>query len=144
MAEKQAGKVLSEYEAISLEMAQLELEEKRFRVADMKQKKAVSESKTKRTEQELQSTIANEKRKQANCNHRKGGFNVEGLISGQGEDSKYAVNKNTYPDKRTVVMCTRCFREWYPGDVGYEEAYRWPTDNQPSASVTFDNTYAQT
>lgn len=140
--DKQAGRVLSEFEAIRLEKEQLELEEMRFRVADMKQKKAVSESKTKRTEAELQSTIANEKRKQASCNHRKGGFNVEGLISGQGEDSKYAVNKHTYPNKITVVMCTRCFREWKPGDPQYDEARMWPTDNQPSASVTFDNTYA--
>lgn len=123
--------------SLELEEKQLQLELMRENVRKIKQQKENAAVQQASIEHAVEESRRLEKQRQAACNHHQGGIGLEGY-TGKGHDSKYAVNKHTYPDGKTVVMCNRCLKEWRPGDPGYAEALTWQTDNTPSSSVTFN------
>jgi hypothetical protein len=77
------------------------------------------------------------------CTHRTGGQGDD-LFANNGDD-KFAKIDFTYPDGVRRIHCSRCWATWSPGDtaeshptgIGYEEAIRWPTRNQPCETVQF-------
>lgn len=121
--------------ALKIQREQLEME---LMEAQVKKLRADSERiklTRKQVETEIQATEKAKKARQKACNHRKGGLGVEGLS--KGEDAKYSIWKHTYVNGKMIVMCSRCQKEWKPGDPDYAEAMQFPTDNTPSGGVTF-------
>lgn len=131
-------KKLSRLEELRLKKEQLELEALEQTVENERTRRETKRQQAERQEATQRDFELNRKRRQAQCNHRKGGLNVEGLVQGQGADALFAVNKQTHLDGRVWVLCTRCGKEWWPGDEGYRDAMTYPTDNIPSQSVTFN------
>lgn len=139
MAEK-----LTELEQLELEEKKLRVEHLRVTVKEQQEKQHAAKKTAEQQEAMIKETQRNEKLRQEQCNHRKGGKGLEGL-SGNGSDTNFCVIKHQYPDGRVGVMCTRCQAQWWPGDTkeshhtgfSYQDAYRWPTDNEMSGSVTF-------
>ena len=134
----------SQNEAVKLEQQRraLEMEEMRLRVLEMQEREAARTAKREaniRLAQQIARDEEESRRKleaeQTHCKHRKGGKDLQGLSSGNSND--YSVVHHIYPNSQEWVMCTRCTKTWKPGDLGYEEALRWPTDNSTSGSVTF-------
>ena len=126
------------------EFERLELEEKRYRVENMrldsekrKEAKANAERQRKQVIADMKLSETKIRQKQEACTHRKGGKNLEGLT--YGNDQNYSIIRHTYPNNETWVLCQRCGKEWKPGEEVYLEAIRFPTDNEPSGSVTFSN-----
>jgi len=88
---------------------------------------------------------------QERCNHRKGGNGAQGLLTGQGDSSDYAVIKHMMANGDWWIHCLRCHKWWIPPmesdfetAAGYEGAFKeyqaalnFPTKNIPSKSVTF-------
>ena len=128
----------TELEKIRIEKEKLELENLSFQVENEKNRRAEKAQRSIIQELTQKGEEAARQRRQAQCNHRKGGINVEGLISGRGNDERFSVNKQTVPDGTTYVLCTRCGKEWWPKDKEYVTAMNWPTDNIPSQSITFN------
>lgn len=133
MAEKSTKDRLEE---VRLLKEELELEALQESVAKSRETKIRQLAIQAQNAAQFKSDREQEAAKQSRCNHRKGGWGIEGLQNGNAND--YAVNKMTYADGRTIVMCTRCQKEWKPGDADYNDAMRYPTDNIPAASVTFN------
>ena len=86
-----------------------------------------------------------EKKKQDDCNHRKGGFceyihgkGYTGRVGLGSAANDYCVIKHTFPWGDQWVRCTRCGKWWKPGDENYKEALLFPTSNQSSTSMTFE------
>jgi hypothetical protein len=81
---------------------------------------------------------------QRNCTHRKGGKGDD-LVNNVGSDPNFSIIKHQYPWGEWSVLCTRCFADWRPGDtpeshpsgIGFEEAFKWNTDNSSSGSAQF-------
>lgn len=118
-----------------LKRAQLKKLQAEFAEEDrIKQERA---DKSKMQEVQLETSRQNLKREQDNCNHRSGGQDLAGL-QGNGSLADYSVNKHTYPDNVTVVMCCRCQKEWRPGDKDYQTAMQWPTKMSPSSSALWN------
>ncbi|HVO91791.1 MAG TPA: hypothetical protein VMT22_03070 [Terriglobales bacterium] len=130
---------------IELEMAQLSLEDLKYRVEKERARRHQLALAHKAQQDSLDDFNEKVKQQQAYCKHRKGGKNLEGIL--KGHDSNYSVIQNTYPWGETVVMCTRCCKEWregvpfanppIPRTPGFETAIEWPTDNEPSGTQLF-------
>lgn len=121
------------------EKEQLELEELRYRLEDMRRQRLHREQQAKNREQARENLLNFQKeteKRQNQCNHRCGGNGMD-AVNGQGTDSKYAVIKHRLPWGALMVLCMRCQKQWLPGDTGYEEAVGYPTDNKMSASSQF-------
>lgn len=140
---------------ITDELEQLQLEETRERVLNMRQLK---ESKIRRAaarETDLKSGNARQKAMQDGCWHKKGGKGVEMLS--HGNDHNYAVVKHQLCHGPIIIICQRCSRVVEPPDPAlnakkatpeqkaeykrlYVE-YQWwlnlPTDNEMSGTQLF-------
>jgi len=140
---------------ITDELEQLQLEETRDRVSDMRLRRESLRRRAEARDQDLNDAIARQTAIQAACWHKKGGKGVSMLF--QGNDHNYAVVKHTLSHGPLVVICQRCNRKWEQPDTAlnsrksspedkalykklYEE-YMWavnlPTDNEPSGTQLF-------
>lgn len=134
-----------ELRKIEIEHKQLEIEIQREQVAQIRAKRANRLSEIGNRERATRQLIANTEARQKACNHRKGGMGLQGVLGGQGDSPKYCVIKHVLPDATYLVLCTRCFKEWYQGNdvlgrpqtAGFQEAIQYPTDNQESGSSLF-------
>lgn len=79
----------------------------------------------------------NQTRREAQCNHRKGGDGIKAVIDGRGVSEHFAVIKHTFANFDTWVTCIRCGKKWKPGSEGYAEALAFPTQNTPSSAIRF-------
>jgi hypothetical protein len=149
MAERLDGKKIND------ELEQLQLEETRERVMQIRAKRATRVRRQESRERSLADQRRREAAAQAGCVHRKGGKGVEGRF--KGNDTNYAVVKHTLCHGPTIVICQRCFKIWTPPDPAlnsrkasseekrlykqlYEEyvtAVNLPTDNEPSGTQLF-------
>jgi hypothetical protein len=137
------------------ELEQLQLEETRERVDEMRRVRAAKLHRAQRRTQDLLDARAMQEASQANCWHKKGGKGVEMLP--HGNDANYAVVKHTLCHGPLIIICQRCSKVWEPPDIAlnsrkasaedkalyrklYEE-YQWavnlPTDNEPSGTQLF-------
>lgn len=151
MAEKLSPQ--DELARLQAEDLALTVELKREDVNARRQKKEMFAHQQRVHQRDEQDKLIRIKRMQSICKHRKGGLGVDGFVTGNGNDNNYSISVHTYPWQETVVSCLRCDKEWHPPTCRcnpcrpntleeYNEARRFPTDNSPSTSVTFDNTYA--
>lgn len=133
--------------ALQAEREELELEVLRDQVAKLHAQKEQKKMSHAQVETALQDFQVQQERGFAECNHRKGGKNLEGA-RGRGTDDKYAVIRHQLPFGQWMVLCTRCHKVWLPPDIaermgrkpdpdGYKEALEWNTDNEPSGSSLF-------
>jgi len=139
-----------ELEALQAEETRLRVEMMRDQVHAARMRKESNAHQAKIHQRDEKARLERLKQVQASCNHRKGGRDVNQFASGNGHDSLYAIAWNTYPWKEVVGMCLRCNKEWHPPNCHcnpvrpntaeeYAEARRFPTDNTPSESVTFND-----
>lgn len=136
---------------IRAERAKLDLIKSRLELAKLRRDNKVALDK----ELELAQRAANEGKNfeelrrrdeliQSRCNHRKGGMDNRASQK-QGDSNFYSVVHHSGTFGGTIVLCTRCNKLWLANDPqhggkatpGYNEALRFPTDNQPSSSVVF-------
>lgn len=141
---------------ISDELEQLQLEEVRERIQEMRNKKTSSLNRKRMVQASLADTDMRHQLMQSRCAHRKGGKGVSMLF--QGNDANYAVVKHILSHGPMLVVCQRCWKLWLPPDKAmnrkgatpeerrdykrlYEE-YQWavnlPTDNETSGSKLFE------
>jgi hypothetical protein len=139
---------------ITDELEQLQLEETRERVADMRGRRKSQTQRAESIELSLRRDAAMQKMKEAGCWHKKGGKGVENLA--HGNDANHAIIKHTLSHGPTIVICQRCFGVWEPPapldrstataeqKAEYKRAwteYQWalnlPTDNEPSGTQLF-------
>jgi hypothetical protein len=140
---------------ISDELEQLQLEETRERVHEIRASRRQRENRRQMVQQSIRQTRALEKRQQEACWHKKGGKGVSQLS--HGNDANYAVIKHTLSHGPTIVLCQRCTKVWEPPPVAlnrrgasaedkaeykrlyqeYVAALNFPTDNEPSGTVLF-------
>lgn len=106
-------------EAISKELQELELEERKLRLEDLRNRVEAERARretilraSKMQQDELdkanKAIIAGQK----TCKHRKGGKGLEGISNGN--DSNHSVIKHVHACGEIQVMCTRCNKEWWP------------------------------
>lgn len=142
------NKVMTELEA-------LQLEEARFRVANLQSVQRIRARKRESFERSIRAEAEREAIKQSRCVHKKGGKGVEMMY--QGNDHNYAVVKHIYAHGELRVYCQRCGKEWKPPDPAlqrkgasvedrreyarlyheYQQAVNFPTDNETSGSQLF-------
>lgn len=147
-----------ELKRLELEAKRLEVEYQKANLVDMQERLQERELKRENSRargringEVLASTKANHDRVMERCNHRKGGNGQAGVVSGQGDDSQYAVLKHTFPNGDMWVRCLRCGKTWKPPvesvyptkeaylkDVAeYHAAVNFSTRNVPSSSIAF-------
>ena len=134
--------LLAQKEALELELLREQVETMRAN----RQRKQLSHA---QVENELEIGKRNQRNREANCTHRKGGMGLEG-VHGKGNDPQYAVVKHQLPLGDWFIVCQRCGKEWRKSDPdnggkptkGYDDALAFPTDNQPSGSSLFTVTQA--
>jgi hypothetical protein len=147
-----------ELKRLELEDKQLEIKMKRANLVDTQERLAEREMrrenvllKAKTNGQTIKQVNKNTRTLQNNCNHKKGGDGLQGLISGQGDSEQYAVLKHTFAAGNTEIRCMRCHKVWkkplesdfqtpegYQGAVAeYRVALNFQTKNKPSSSYTF-------
>lgn len=143
---------LSELEALQLEEARAQADERKSRrVALKKRVEAI--------EQTIQRDKQNRDHIQAACQHRKGGSGLSNFYNGNSQN--YAIVVHRCSHGKTIVICQRCGKLWRePTSPGInatkeqKEKYRaelaefryarnLPTDNQPSGSAIFSFTSAE-
>jgi hypothetical protein len=149
MAERMDGRKIND------ELEQLQLEETRERVQQIRSKRATRQRRMESRERSFTEQRRREAISQAGCVHRKGGKGVEGRY--QGNDTNYAVIKHTLCHGPTLVICQRCFKIWSPPPPElnsrkasseekklyrqlyeqYVAALNFPTDNEPSGTQLF-------
>ena len=157
--------VTQDVAAMEAEILQLTLEEKRLEVRfkeanlqDMderlKERELKREDKRQKSltnGQTLKTLAENTRQAQSRCNHHKGGDGAEGVISGRGNSSQFAVLKHKFANGDFWVRCLRCGKTWKPpvksehktdisynaAMVEYKVALEFPTQNKPSAGVVF-------
>jgi hypothetical protein len=140
---------------ITDELEQLQLEEVRERVHQIRSKRATRIRRAESRERSLADQRRREKAMQDGCVHRKGGKGVEGRF--KGNDTNFAVVKHTLCHGPTLVICQRCFKIWEPPPPElnsrkasseerrlykvlwqeYVTALNLPTDNEPSGTQLF-------
>ena len=140
---------------ITEELENLQLEETRERVHQIRSKRSSRIRRMESRERSLDDQRRREKFMQDNCLHKKGGKGVEGRF--KGNDANYAVVKHTLSHGPTIVICQRCFKIWEAPNTAlntkkasveerkeykrlYEEyttALNYPTDNEPSGTQLF-------
>lgn len=97
----------------------------------------------------------NQKRREDNCNHRKGGYaNLEtGNISLGSDAGQFAVIKHVFAWGDMWVRCLRCHKWWKPpvrarfaheedyidALIEYKEACHFPTCNTTSTAIQWGN-----
>ena len=137
------NKILSELE-------ELQLEETRERVDDMRRVRAAKQARTASRQRDIESANAIQRARVAGCWHKKGGKGVEMLS--HGNDANYAVIKHTLSHGPLIVVCQRCTNVWEQPPIElrksnpaeykrlYDE-YIWavnlPTDNEASGTQLF-------
>jgi len=125
-----------ELDQLRLERERLELEQLRHEVAELQSKRERKAMAHSQVEHDLKDFEDNQRRRQENCNHRKGGKNLEG-VQGRGTDPMYAVIQHQLPFGDWIVICQRCQKIWKKGDADYKEAINFQTDNSPSGPTLF-------
>lgn len=131
--------VSKELEALRLEREKLELEDLRTKVEETRKRKEARLRAAEQQERDIKEAQRQEKLRQEACQHRKGGTDLEGIVNGNSPD--YSIIKHMMPWGELFVMCTRCQKQWRPGDSDYAKAVSLPTDNQQSGACLFINTY---
>lgn len=140
---------------ITEELEQLQLEETRDRVSEMRLRREAARRRVEARDFDLKDSAARQKAIQTACWHKKGGKGVTMLF--QGNDHNYAVVKHTLSHGPLIVICQRCSNVWEPPNTAlnarsasaedkalyrklYDE-YQWalnlPTDNEPSGTQLF-------
>ena len=136
---------------LRLKKEALELEDLEMRVENERSRRDFLKMSRQKQQETLAKAARDKEISQGRCKHKKGGKNLQGIE--KGTDSDYSVIVHTYPWGETVVMCTRCHKEWrHPkkGEKNYEQkleeykrALEFQTDNEPSGNrifVIIDNT----
>lgn len=131
--------IKEELEALRLEKEKLEVEVLREQIEKSRREKEAKRIASEQQENSIRESQRQEKLRQSICNHRKGGMGLEGMVSGN--DTNYAVIKHQLPTGDHIVLCTRCCKQWTKKDADFASALSFPTDNQPSGSTLFANTY---
>ena len=141
--------------AITEELEQLQLEETRDRVLEMRHRRQSQLRRVEARDNDLADNAARQKAIQDNCWHKKGGKGVTMLF--QGNDHNYAVVKHTLSHGPLIILCQRCSKVWEPPPVelnrrsaskedkalyrklydDYQWAVNLPTDNEPSGTQLF-------
>jgi len=132
---------------VELETKELNLEVLRDNVKHIRARQERQQMSHAQVESALKEFVESQERGFLQCNHRKGGKNLEGA-RGRGTDDKYAIIRHQLPIGDLAVICTRCHKVWLPtvlclllGIKADPEAYRqaceWPTDNEDSGSALF-------
>jgi len=141
---------------ITDELEQLQLEETKERVAQIRRVRAMRENRMRTRQLALAKNAAIQKAAEDNCAHRKGGKGKEMWFSGN--DSNYAVVKHILSHGPMIVICQRCNKVWEPPPlalrsgstedrreykrlyVEYQAAVNLPTDNETSGARLFEFT----
>lgn len=145
-----AEQINEQHNEVDLEMKRLNLELMQEQVQAMHQKKETRRQQLQKQQEDLEANDRIKAAREANCKHKKGGRNKEGLDRGNSSD--YAVIQNTYPWGAVQVMCQRCGATWDNPPIElkatdpekyfeqlrkYRIALDWPTDNEPSGTQIF-------
>jgi hypothetical protein len=137
------------------ELEQLQLEETRYKIRDLRSNESMRKTRARAVESSLRADAERTAAMQARCVHKKGGKGVEMMY--RGNDSNYAVIKHQLPHGPIIVVCQRCIKLWTPPDPAliakgatvemrrlyakqqkeYQEALNYPTDNEMSGSQLF-------
>lgn len=140
----------NEAEAIELRWKEVQIAEIEERLAERKDRRDRADTDRRRQIEDYHKAEAEKARRQATCKHRKGGKNNR---FADGNDANYSVNRNTYPNGREVIMCTRCGKEvekpsaklrkvdperYKEMAAEWNEWSRFPTDNTPSGGKMFE------
>jgi hypothetical protein len=141
---------------INDELEQLQLEETRERVAQIRRLRAVRENRMKTRQAALEKNNAIQRASEEGCAHRKGGKGKEMWFAGN--DHNYAVVKHILSHGPMIVLCQRCSKLWTPPPtelrngtaeerreykrlyVEYQAAVNLPTDNETSGAKLFEFT----
>jgi hypothetical protein len=140
---------------ITAELEELQLEETRERVAEMRRNKASRLQRVLSRERDLARDAALTKARQDTCWHKKGGKGIESML--RGNDHNYAVVKHQLGHGPIIIVCQRCGKDVRPPDPAlnarsataqekaeykrlYDEYQVWlnlPTDNTMSGTQLF-------
>jgi hypothetical protein len=138
---------------VSEELEALELEERRFRVGQLRSEQAARKMRATTTENTLRNEAIKDRTESAGCSHRKGGKGMEMWF--QGNDQNYAVVKHVLSHGPMIIVCQRCPKVWREpkplkrNATPIERAahakelqeYLWaanlPTDNQTSGTALY-------
>jgi hypothetical protein len=96
--------------SVSEELEALELEERRFRVRQLRSQESARHMRQQTTEQTLRSEAILRRQTEDGCAHRKGGKGQEMWF--QGNDQNYAVVKHVLSHGPMIVVCQRCPKVW--------------------------------
>ncbi len=139
---------------INDELEQLQLEETRERVAQIRRARAMRENRMRTRQLALAKNEAIQKAAEAGCAHRKGGKGKEMWFSGN--DSNFAVVKHILSHGPMIIICQRCNKVWEqpPNELRngtpeerreykrlyqeYQAAVNLPTDNETSGARLFE------
>lgn len=139
------GQLKVQLKALEDEEAALDLEIKREKVRKIREERQSKLDEARSKMDSVRDLLAQRKRLQAHCNHRKGGRGPGAVLNGEGMDSNYAVVRHMLPSGRLMILCQRCGQEEYSRDPitgasateQYERFSNFPTDNQTSGSSLF-------
>jgi hypothetical protein len=140
---------------ITAELEELQLEEMRERVTEMRENKARRLQRVANRDRDIMRDRALTKARQDACWHKKGGKGVESLL--RGNDHNYAVVKHQLCHGPIIIICQRCWKVVEPPDPAlnarkasaeqkaeykrlYNEYMEWlnlPTDNVMSGTQLF-------
>lgn len=118
---KDSGPSDSDLRKMEAELKGLEIQEKRANLQDVQERLAERQMRRDnvgqraRTNGETLKANQNKDRVvQENCNHRKGGNGLAGIVGGQGDDPQFAVMKHQFGNGDVWVRCLRCGKTWKP------------------------------
>lgn len=135
------------------ELEALQLEEARAQAEDRKARRVALKNRAIAIEETIRRDRLNQARIQSSCSHRKGGRGLQNLYNGN--DHNYALITHRCSHGKTIVICQRCGRLWsepqppglkataeekqqYRAELEeFRRARNLPTDNEPSGSVLF-------
>jgi hypothetical protein len=140
---------------VSQELEELQLEETRERVHQMRQRREGNHRRLQARQTDIMNANARQKAAEEACWHKKGGKGVENLS--RGNDHNFAVVKHQLGHGPVIIVCQRCGHVEEPPDprlnrkgasredkAEYKrlwESYQWwynlPTDNTQSGTQLF-------
>lgn len=126
----------TESENVDLQLKKLQAEMLTHQLAEIAAKKAYQKFTHEQVETALTSNNLAKKQREANCNHLKGGIDMQGL-NGQGNGQFHAVIKHRMSNGDIHIMCQRCIKHWTPASPDYKTALNYVTDNSMSEGVQF-------